>query len=71
MTVEVIERHRHGIGYGETWASSNWGEFGTLDAAYDVICEVIGKQPGYTQREEGFWEITLADDHIFQILEVA
>lgn len=71
MRVEVVERHRHGVGYGESWSTNNWGEFNTLGVAYDAICKVIGKQPGFMQREEGWWEVTLADDHIFQILEVA
>ena len=72
MTVQVIERHLTGVGDHGGWTiTGGWEEFDTRDEAYDAICEVVGKRPGFMELERGLWEVTLADDHVYQILEVA
>ena len=72
MTVQVVERRLTGVGDHGGWSiTDDWEEFDTRDEAYDAICEVIGKQPGFMEREPGLWEVTQSAEHIFQILEVS
>lgn len=66
---EIIERHRFDHGYGATWDSHNWGfEYACVTDAYRDICQQIGREPGYMQVETDYYMVSLAEDHLYQIV---
>lgn len=68
---EIQERHYLDNGYGMVWTNTPWHEtFPSREAAYRAICEQLNAEPGYTQIEDGHWDVHLAHDHIYQIFKV-